>query len=204
MSSRRAEPNDPSCGPPLDRLDELTREHDRLRSSQRRLRIAVAFLALVAALPLVSAAAAPDRALGELEVRELRIVDEAGTPRFVFTSGEHLNEALFYGRRFRRQLPPSAALVFHDADGQEQGAIAVPDRGGIVMGLDSKTGQNGAITVTPGGTSANVFFRTNRGSDHALQIGVQSDGGPYLRMTRDGERVLRLPREESGDGGSDE
>lgn len=165
-----------------DRLAELEREHGRLRRRLRRLRLAVLALAVAAAVPLV-AAATGDRARGELEVRELRIVDDEGTSRLVLGTGT-FEETLFYGKRIRRPSPPSAAIVFHDADGQEQGALAVPDRGGLVMGLDSTTGQNGAITVTPDGTSANVFFRTNRGGEHALQIGVQSDGGPFLRIAR--------------------
>lgn len=193
---------------PASRIAELERRQDSLRRRLRRLRLAMAGLAVAASVPLVMAATA-DRTRGELEVEELRIVDGNGTPRLVLGTGD-FQEALFYGQRIRRPLPPSAAIVFKDADGQEMGALAVPDRGGLVMGLDSKTGQNGAITVTPDGTSANIFFRTNRGGDHALQIGVSSDAGPYLRMTRGGEPVLRLPRPENGNAdeaggeGSDE
>lgn len=182
------------------RPGELTEKHERLRRSVRRLRLAVLGLALAVAVPVL-AAATGDRVRDELEVKELRIVDENGTPRLVLGTGSFA-ETLLYGRRIRRPLPPSAAIVFHDADGQEMGAIAVPDQGGLVMGLDSKTGQNGSILVSPDGRSANIGFWTTRGGGHALQIGVESDGGPFLRMSEGGEPVLRLPRS-GGDGAAD-
>lgn len=190
---------DTGAGPPApggaDRLDELEREHERLRGKLRRLRLAVAALAVAAAVPLV-AAAAPDGPAGELEVRELRVVGEDGTPRLVLSS-QISQEALFYGRRVIRNSPDAAGVVFHDGDGQEQGAIAVPDAGGIGMGLDSKTGQNGGLFVSPDGRSMDFSFWTTRGQQHRLSLGIDTDEGPSLEMVRAGEPVLRLPRADS-------
>lgn len=184
-----------------DRLAELEREHDRLRRSQKRLRVAVVALAVAAAAPLISAAATPDRRPSELEVRELRIVGEDGTPRMVLTP-QISREVIFYGRRIIRNSPDAAGIVFYDADGLEQGAAAVPDRGGLLLGLDSKTGQNGALGISPDGRSADLSFWTNRGGRHRLSLGIDADEGPSLEMTRNGEQVLRLPRAE-GDGTGD-
>lgn len=178
-------------------MEALEEEHARLRRTVRRLRLAVVGLAMAAVVPVLLAAS-DDRVRGELEVEELRIVDDNGTDRLVLGTGS-FEETSLYGRRIRRPLPPSAAIIFHDADGQEMGALAVPDQGGLVMGLDSKTGQNGSIFVSPDGRSASIGFWTNRGGDHTLQIGVESEGGPFLRMSRGGEPVLRLPRSDKGD-----
>lgn len=185
------------------RYRELERECERLRRSHRRLRAAVAVLAVAAAVPLVSAATSVGTP-GELEVEELRIVGEDGTPRMVITS-QISREAVFYGRRIIRNSPDAAGIVFHDADGMEQGAIAALDAGGIGMGLDSKTGQNGGLFVSPDGRSMDFSFWANRGGEHRLSLGIEASEGPVLRMTRAGEEVLRLPEtDEGGDEGGED
>ena len=185
-----------------DRLRRLERECDRLRRSQRRLRMGAAVLALIAAVPLVSAATS-DRGAGELTVEKLRIVGEDGTPRMVL-GGQISREAVFYGRRIQRNSPDAAGIVFHDGDGMEQGALVAPDAGGIGMGLDSKTGQNGSLFISPGGRSMDLSFWTTRGSTHRLSLGIDPAEGPVLEMTRDGEEVLHLPRGDDGEDRSEE
>lgn len=173
------------------RIAALERDYERLRRSQRRLRIAVGVLTLAAAMLIL--AAATDAPPDELELRELRIVQEDGTPRLVLTS-QVPRSIHFYGRRLIRNSPDASGIVFHDEDGMEQGAVGVLDRGGLVMGMDSKTGQNGSLTVAPDGRAASFSLWTNRGERHRLQLSVHTERGPVLEMTRARERVLRLPR----------
>jgi hypothetical protein len=160
---------------------------------------------MLATVPVLTAAA-PDGPRESLEVRELRIVQEDGTPRMVMSS-QVSREALFYGRRVIRNSPDAAAIVFHDGDGMEQGALAVGDRGGLMMGMDSKTGQNGGLFVSPDGRSVDLSFWLTRGPRHRLELEVDADDGPVLEMVRDGERVVRLPRDTTTAGtreGADE
>lgn len=188
-----------------DRLETLERRCRRMRRSQRRMRWALVLLGTLAAVPLLTAAA-PDGPRESLEVRELRIVQEDGTPRMVMSS-QVSREALFYGRRVIRNSPDAAAIVFHDGDGMEQGALAVGDRGGLMMGMDSKTGQNGGLFVSPDGRAVDLSFWLTRGPRHRLELEVDAEDGPALEMVRDGETVVRLPRDTAATGareGADE
>jgi len=175
------------------RLDALERRCRRLRRSQRRLRWALVLLGVLATVPILTAAA-PDGPRESLEARELRIVEEDGTTRMVI-SPQVSQEALFYGRRVIRRSPDAAAIVFHDGDGMEQGALAVGDRGGLMMGMDSKTGQNGGLFVSPDGRTVDLSFWLTRGPNHRLELEVDAEDGPALEMVRDGETVVRLPRD---------
>lgn len=179
------------------RLADLAQEHESLRRSQRRLRMVVAALAVAVAVPLISAATT-GRVANELVVEEIELVGEDGTTRMHLTP-QISREAVTYGRRIIRGSPDAAGIVFYDEDGEEQGAMAVLDAGGIGMGLDSKTGQNGGLFVSPDGRSMDLSFWSNRGGGHRIDLGIDAGEGPSLEMQRGGEQVLRLPRP-GGDG----
>lgn len=122
----------------------------------------------------------------ELVVRRLYVVDGAGVNRIVI--GAANPSPLFFGRRFRREIADDPGIIFHNAEGTEQGGILAVGDGGLLLGMDSLTGEIGGLHVAPDGRSARLVFGNIDGSA-SMQIGYVADS-PVLTLQEDGERVL--------------
>ena len=124
--------------------------------------------------------------IDELVVRRLYVVDGAGVNRIVI--GAANPSPLFFGRRFRREIADDPGIIFHNAEGTEQGGILAVGDGGLLLGMDSLTGEIGGLHVAPDGRSARLVFGNIDGSA-SMQIGYVADS-PVLTLQEDGERVL--------------
>lgn len=129
---------------------------------------------------------------GDLHVRRLVLEDEQGMPRLELTTDTP--DPPLYGRRFIRQGGGQAGIIFYDADGMEQGGLVTGHRGGIMLGVDSKAGQQGSLWVNAPGSRAGIeFYLPGSGGQHRASLTVSEETGPRLLLIRDGDTASRFP-----------
>lgn len=179
------------------RVGKLERENDRLRWLFRLVLLGVA-LGVPGVLLLTGFGSSDPDAPGStvsfdsVEVRHLTLVDERGLPRLEL--GTDQPDPPIFGRRFKRNAAPSAGIIFYDANKMEQGGIITPDRGGIYMGVDAKTGQRGSLFVNAAGDRAGMNFYTSTSEGRrASSFGIFGRRGPSLTLTEEGDTLAHLP-----------
>jgi hypothetical protein len=152
--------------------------------------MAAAVLAALSPAPLrpaVARAAAPAPADSVLRVRELVVVDSAGTERVRIAAP--LPDPIMLGRRFRRDDPVSGILIY-DAEGNERGGYVTGDESrGAALTLDEIMRAAVHVGVQDRG-EAHVQLGNGMGGFGTLGVTMQS--GAYLRLERNGEAVAVL------------
>jgi hypothetical protein len=179
--------------PPMDLCDAVAALERRSRRLSRYTALLAAGWLLSAATqalhPGPARASAGGRMAAEvLHVRELVVVDPAGTPRVRIAAP--LPDPIMMGRRFNRGDPVSGILIY-DAEGNERGGYVTGDKSrGAALTLDEIMRAAIHLGVGDRGES-HLTFSTGMGGYAALGVNVQHDA--YLRLERGGRAVTRLP-----------
>ncbi|HEX8692880.1 MAG TPA: hypothetical protein VF746_10700 [Longimicrobium sp.] len=182
---------DPS--PPTDLRDAVAALQRRSRRLSRCTALLAAGWLLTTATralhPSSAEASAGGRTAAEvLRVRELVVVDAAGTPRVRIAAP--LPDPIMMGRRFNRGDPVSGILIY-DAEGNERGGYVTGDNSrGAALTLDEIMRAAIHLGVGDRGES-HLTFSTGMGGYAALGVNAEQDA--YLRLERGGRAVVRLP-----------
>jgi hypothetical protein len=181
------------------RLAHCERQIARLQTA---LCAAVGVLACVFALAVTGFAHAggqSDRmnvtATDSLRVRELIVVDDAGTVRA--RVGGNLPDPVYHGRQMHRG-EQVAGVMLYDKDGLERGGYVTFDRSGVVgLTLDNR-GQQVALFGADSTPGSGATARLWRGRDWAEMKVDQA--GPHFGAGRGGTLTFMQPEMSEADG----
>lgn len=130
-----------------------------------------------------------------LQVRQLLVVDDAGTVRA--RVGGNLPDAVYQGRRVRRG-DQAAGVLLYDKEGLERGGYVTFDRSGVVaLTLDNR-GQQVAIFGADSTPGAGATARLWRGRDW-VEMKVDQ-AGPHFTAGRDNAVAFMQPAMTDADG----
>ena len=181
------------------RLADCARQIARLRTA---LSAAVGLLACVFALAITGFAHSRGlsnpsivTAADSLRVRELIVVDDAGTVRA--RVGGNLPDAVYHGRRMHRG-DQAAGVLLYDKEGLERGGYVTFDRSGVVgLTLDNR-GQQVALFGADAAPGSGASARLWRGRDW-VEMKVD-EAGPHFGAGRGGELTFMQPEMSEADG----
>lgn len=181
------------------RLADCERQIARLRTTLSAAAILLACAGALAVTGFARSGGQPDptmaAALDSVRVRELIVVDDAGTVRARL--GGNLPDAVYHGRRMHRG-DQAAGVMLYDKDGLERGGYVTFDRSGVVgLTLDNR-GQQVALFGADSTPGSGATARLWRGRDWAEMKVDQA--GPHFGAGRDGAVAFMQPAMTDADG----